>query len=257
MKRNLALGLIALVAATGLFAQDFSSLDALHDERKFAEELAGLNKLYSAADPQAAVVYRLIRNIQEIATQMPEDRKNEKLSKYDEAINFGKPLLETSKGSARDRAQVYYWYGVAMGQKGSTMGVLNALFMTGDMRSNCDKALAIDPTFPDPYFLKAKVDDAVPSFAGGDKTRMGVLFARSIELDPDHITFLSDFAMALKTRNKNAAFNSDGKKGVPSGKSDMEYAAELAKRARAALAALPKPTLSQREKIDDLKAAGL
>jgi len=257
VKRILALALIALAAATGLIAQDFSALDALHDERQFAEELAGLKKLYTAADPQAAVVYRIIRNIQETATQMPKERKNEKLAKYDEAINFGKPLLETSKGSARDRAQVYYWYGVAMGQKGTTMGVLNALFMTGEMKGNCDKAIALDPSFPDPYFLKAKVDDAVPSFAGGDKNRMGVLFAKSIELDPNHITFLSDFAMALKTRNKNAAFNSDGKKGVPAGMSDLDYAAELAKRARAALAALPKPTISQREKIDDLKAAGL
>ncbi len=257
MKRHLAIALLALVAAGGVLAQDFAKLDALHDDRKLDEELAGLQKLYVKSDPQAAVVFRLIRCIQETAVQMPKEKKSEKLAKFDEAINFGKPLLEVAKGGPRDRAKVYYWFGVAMGQKGQTMGVLNALFMTGDMRSNCDKALAIDPSYGDPYYLKAKVDDAVPGFAGGDKNRMGVLFAKAIELDPANVYFLTDFAIALKTRNKNAAFNADGAKGVPPGKSDMEYAVEMAKRARDAFAAMAKPTLDHKEKMDDLKAAGL
>jgi hypothetical protein len=257
VRRHLAIALAALLSASWAAAQDYPALDALHDDRRLAEEFSALTKLYDKADPQAAVVYRLIRCIQETAVQMPKEKKGEKLAKFDEAINFGKPLLEAAKGSARDRAEVYYWYGVAMGQKGQTMGVLNALFMTGDMRANCDKALVIDPTFGDPYYLKAKVDDAVPSMAGGDKTRMGQLFAKALELAPDNVWYLSDFAMALKTRNKNAAFNKDGTKGVPSGKSDMEYATVLAKRARDAFAALAKPTLDQKEKMDELKAAGL
>ncbi|HOX32855.1 MAG TPA: hypothetical protein PLB91_11010 [Spirochaetales bacterium] len=257
MKRYLALALAALFAASSLAAQDFAALDDLHDERKLSEELAALNALYDKADPQAAVVYRLIRCIQEVAVQMPKEKKAEKLAKFDEAINFGKPLLEVAKGGPRDRAEVYYWYGVAMGQKGQAMGVLNALFMTSDMRSNSDKALAIDPTFADPYYLKAKVDDAVPSVAGGDKTRMGQLYAKALELGPTNIWYLTDFAMALKSRNKSASFNKDGSKGVPAGKSDMEYAVELAARARAAFDALPKPTLDQKEKMEELKAAKL
>jgi tetratricopeptide (TPR) repeat protein len=257
VKRHLALALAAFVAASGAFAQDFAKLDALHDDRKLGEELTALNQLYSKADPQAAVVFRLIRCIQEIAVQMPKANKSEKLAKFDEAINFGKPLLEIAKGNARDRAKVYYWFGVSMGNKGTAMGVLNALFMAGDMRANCDKSLAIDPSFADPYYLKAKIDDAIPPLAGGDKTRMGTLYAKAIELDPSNVYFLADFAVALKGRNKNAAWNGDGSKGVPAGRSDMDHALEMAKRAKAAFAALPKPSLDQREKMDDLKAAGL
>ena len=257
VKRTLAIALTMILAASALASQDFAALDALHDDRKLGEELLALNKLYNSADPQAVVAFRLIRCIQETAVQMPKAKKSEKLAKFDEALAFGKPLLENTKGSARDRAEVLYWYGATMGQKGSAMGVLNALFMVGDIRALCDKAIAIDPTFGDPYYLKAKLDDAVPSMAGGDKTRMGQLYAKALELDPTNIWYLADFAAALKARNKNAAFNKDGSKGVPTGKSDMEYASDLAKRAYAAMAALPKPSLDQKEKIADLKATGL
>ena len=161
------------------------------------------------------------------------------------------------KGGVRDRAKVFYYYAVAMGQKGQTMGVLNALFMAGDIRGICDRAISIDPAFADPYYLKAKLDDAIPPVAGGDKARMGQLYAKALSLEPDNIWYLTDFARALKARNKNAAWNQDGAKGVPSGKSDADYAVELAKRANAAFAALPKPTKDQKEKMDEMRAAGL
>jgi hypothetical protein len=257
LKRNLVFILAALFAVRGAVAQDFAKLDALHDDKRLGEELAELNRLYDKSAPQAAIVFRLIRCIQETAVQMPKSMKTEKLAKFDEALAFGKPLLDSAAGSVRDRAKVLYYFGVAMGQKGQTMGVLNALFMAGDIRSICDRAIALDPTFGDPYYLKAKLDDAIPPVAGGDKARMGQLYAKALSLEPDNVWYLTDFAKALKARNKNAAWNQDGAKGVPAGKSDLELANELAKRANAAFAALAKPTKDQKEKMDEMKAAGL
>ena len=257
MNRNTAFALMLALAAAPAFAQDFAALDSLHDDKRLAEERTALNGLYDKSDPQAAVVFRIIRCLQETAVQMPKAQKSEKLAKFDEALSFGKPLLYGARGSATDRAKVLYWYGVAMGQKGQTLGVLNALFMAGDIRAVCDKAIALDPGYGDPYYLKAKLDDAIPTVAGGDKARMGQLYAQALALDPANIWYLTDFAVALKSRNKNAAWNKDGGKGVPVGLSDMDYAVQLAKRAVSAFDALSKPTIDQRKKMDEMKAAGL
>jgi hypothetical protein len=257
MKRSLAiLAALSLVIA-GAFAQDFTQADALHDQKKLDDEMALLKPLYNPADPQAAVAYRMIRSMQQAAVDLPSSKNKEKISKLDATIEFGKPLIDTAKGSPRERARVIYWYSVAISQKGKAKGVLNSLFMVPEVRTLCDKAIAIDPSFGDPYYLKALLDDNVPEIAGGDKTRMGVLYAKALTCDGTNIWYLCDSARALKARNKDANFNKDGSKGVPAGKTDLDYAKELAKQAYAALAALPNASIEQHQKIDELKAAGL
>jgi hypothetical protein len=256
MKRFIIAVALTAAAVAGIAAQDFEKLDALHDAKKLDEEISALKPLYKASDPQAVIVWRLIRAMQEKAVQMPSSKKKEKLEQFDAALSFGQPLLDSAKGSARDRAKVLYYYGVAQGQKGQAMGVLNSLFMAGDIRAACDRSIAVDPTYGDPYYLKAKVDDAIPEIAGGDKTRMGQLYAKALQYDPTNVYFLTDFAKALKNRNKDAKWN-DGSKGVPAGKADLDYAKELAKRANTAFAALKAPTIDEREKMDLMRAAGL
>jgi hypothetical protein len=255
MKRFLIAVSLSLAALVCAFAQDFAAADALHDKEKYADEIALLRQGYSATDPQAAVVYRIIRAMQEVAVAMPAGK--DKTARFDETINFGKPLLDTAKGSARDRAKVIYWYAVTMSQKGKAAGVLNSLFMVGDLRGLCDKAIALDPSFGDPYYLKAMIDDAVPDMAGGDKGRMGAEFAKALSCEATNIWYLTDFAMSLKKRNKNASYNAKGDRGVPAGMADIDYAKQLAAKARAAYAALAEPTPGQKDKMDELKAAGL
>lgn len=93
--------------------------------------------------------------------------------------------------------------------------------------------------------------------AGGDKGRMGAEFAKALSLDPENIWYLTDFAMSLKKRNKPASYNAKGDRGVTAGKADLDYAKELAAKARAAFAALAAPTPSQKAKMDELQKAGL
>jgi hypothetical protein len=257
MKRVLTILGLAAFAFCAAFAQDFITADALHDTKKLPEELALLKQSYNASDPQAAVVYRMLRSMQQIGVDLPASKGKEKIAKLDEAIEFGKPLLDKAKGSARDRAKVIYWYSVSMSQKGSAKGVLNSLFMVPEVRGLCDKAIAMDPAFGDPYYLKALLDDRVPAAAGGDKNRMAVLYAKAIDCDSENIWYLVDFARALKTRNKNAVYNKDGTRGVPAGKADLDYAKEIAKKAYAAYAALANPSIDQQDKLKELKEAGL
>jgi hypothetical protein len=257
MKKSLALFSMLLALMASAAAQDFARLDTLHDRKELGEELAALKKLYSEQDPQAAVVFRLLRCMQQIGVDMPQSQKKEKIARYDEVLAFGKPLLDVAKGSQRDRARMLYWYAVSIGQKGKAQGVLNSLFLVPEIKSYCDKSTAIDPSFGDPYYLKAVLDDSVPEVAGGNKTRMAQLYAKALELDPDNIWYLADFATGLKKRNKDAAFNKDGSKGVPSGLSDIAYAKQLAKRADEALSSLKEPSIEQRQKVDEIRAAGL
>jgi len=257
MKRVLTLLGLAVLAFGAAFAQDFVTTDALHDTKKLSEELSLLKQSYNPSEPQAAVVFRMLRAMQQIAVDLPASKGKEKIAKLDEAIEFGKPLVEASKGSPRDRAKVIYWYSVSMSQKGKAKGVLNSLFMVPEVRSLCDKAIAIDPAFGDPYYLKALLDDNVPAAVGGDKNRMAVLYAKAIECDPANVWYLVDSARALKTRNRNEAYNKDGNRGVPAGKSDLAYAKELAAKANAAFAALANPSIDQQDKMKELKEAGL
>jgi hypothetical protein len=257
MKRTLATLTTLLFALVSAYSLDLASLDALHDQKKLDAELSALKPLYSPASPEAAVAYRLVRCMQQIAVDLPASEKKEKLARFDEAISLGKAASEKAKGSANDRAKILYWYAVSVAQKGNTQGVLNSLFLVPEVKSICDSATAIDSEFGDPYYLKAKLDDAVPEIAGGNKTRMGQLYARALELMPDNIWYLTDFAVALKKRNKDAAFNKDGSKGVPASLADLEYAKQLAAKARQVLAALPSPSIEQKQKIDEMKTAGL
>jgi hypothetical protein len=257
MKRTLAIATTLLFALASAFAQDFAALDALHDQKKLDIELAGLKSLYSASAPQAASAYRLLRCMQQIAADMPQKMKKEKLARFDETIKLGKDLDSKAQGNANERAKVLYWYAVAIAQKGSAQGVLNSLAAVPEIRAICDKAIGLDPAFGDPYYLKALLDDNVPEIAGGNKTRMGILYAKAIECQGDNIWYLTDYAKALKKRNKDAAFNKDAGKGVPAGLSDLEYAKRLAASARDALAALAAPSIEQRQKLDEMKAAGL
>jgi hypothetical protein len=257
MKRVLTILGLASFVFCAAFAQDFVVTDALHDTKKLSEEFSLLKQSYNPSDPQAAVVFRMLRSMQQIAVDLPAKQGKEKIAKLDEAIEFGKPLIDKAKGNARDRAKVIYWYAVSMSQKGSVKGVLNSLFMVPEVRGLCDKAIAIDPAFGDPYYLKAVLDDRVPAAVGGDKNRMAVLYAKALECDPENVWYLVDSARALKNRNKNEAYNKDGNRGVPAGKSDLAYATELAQKAHAVFAALPNPSIDQQDKLKELKEAGL
>jgi hypothetical protein len=260
MKRTLAIAAVAaalLIAAMPSFAQDFAAIDALHETKRLDEELAALKRLYAPQDPQAAVTFRLMRCLQQLAVEVPSKQRKEKLAAFDEAMAFGKQVSESSKGEALDRAKLVYWYAATVAQKGQTQGVLNSLFMVPQVRELCDKSIAIDPDYGDPYYLKALLDDAVPDVAGGDKARMGVLFAKGLSLDPTNLWYITDFAKALKKRNRDASYNKDGSKGVPVGSSDLEYAKKLAKNAEQVLSGLDSPTVYQKGKVDEMHAAGL
>jgi len=257
MKRFLAIFVVTFLACVGASAQDFAALDALHDQRQFNDELAQAQKLYNAGDPQAAVVFRLVRAKQQLAADIPSSKGKEKIARFEDVIQFMKPLLEKAKGSPRDRATLYYWNAVVIGEKSLAKGAVDFLLAASEMRASCDTSISIDPGYGDPYYFKALLDLALPGIAGGNKSRMGQLYEKALQLDPTNIWYLTDYAISLKHRNWDANANKSGANGVPAGMSDLAYAQELAKKAVATYAALPSPTLDQKGKMDGMKAAGL
>jgi hypothetical protein len=257
VKYALACLSLLILASTTAFGQDFSALDALHDSRAFEPELAGLEKLYSPADPQAAVVFRLVRVRQQFIADLPSTMNKEKVARFGELLDFMKPLLEKARGNARDRATLYYWNAVVIGEKGAAKGAVEMLLGTGDIRNNCDKSIAIDPGYGDPYYLKALLDLALPGIAGGSLSRMGQLYEKALQLDPVNIWYLTDAAISIKHRNWDAKANKEGKNGVPAGTADRDFAQVLARRAAAAYAALAAPSLELKGKMDAMHAAGL
>lgn len=257
MKKGLPYSIIVTFLFTISFtvsALDFESTDKLHLLGRYDEEQSLLLSSYDASSPDPALLWRVGRVFFERAERISDDDKDKKIAIYDRALTFLKPYLDISYGTKRDRALIVHWYTANYGSKASTKGTLEALSVVPDLFELTDKALAIDPAFSDPYFVKAKIDDRLPGFAGGDKFRMGENLARALLYNSTDITVHVDGAKALYKRGwsvdkkKDLAEKKGRSDGTPADKSDREYAVILLQRAIKLYTEKELPTARDKEK---------
>lgn len=220
-----------LITTSALTALDNKQTDELHRLGNYQNELILLTNSFDKNNPQPEIIWRIGRSTFEIAEKIND--KELKIKKYQEAIDFLAPYLEINNGTKRERALIIHWYAANLGSKANTQGVLDSLDIVPDLRMLADKAQSIDPTFSDPYFVKARIDDRLPSLLGGDKFRMGSNMSKALELNSTDITVYVDGAKAFYNRNwsakkKNEIKNKKGKSdGTPLTLSDREYAMKL------------------------------
>ncbi|MBM4281092.1 MAG: hypothetical protein FJ137_10145 [Deltaproteobacteria bacterium] len=80
-----------------------------------------------------------------------------------------------------------FWTSANMACVGRTKGVMNSLFMIGDLRSGLNRTLALDPNFHFARNTLGEIDHAVPGLAGGSDDRAEASYLEVLRRNP-HFT---------------------------------------------------------------------
>ena len=162
--------------------------------------------------------------------------KKEKLSKLEEGQKILEPYYNLKNGSPRDRATLIFWYAVFSSEMARTKGIKESLDNIPNLFKYCNESISIDKEYGDPYYLKAMINDGLPTLFGGDKVQMSLDITKAISMDSDNYTYLVDGATAFLNRNWDIKkkINESSKKrisndGSPADLSDKEYAKEISR----------------------------
>jgi hypothetical protein len=213
--------------------------------------------VFNKSLPDASVIWRIGREIYE-STKYIKDKKD-KLAKLDEGLEFLKPFYDLKSGESRDRSSIIYWFAVLSSEKARTKGIKESLDNIPNLFKYCNDAMAIDPDFGDPYYLKAMIDDGLPSMFGGNKFNMSVNLSKALKCDQNNYWYLVDGAKAYKNRNwdvkkkKKTSAEKGKDDGSPQNLDDAEYAKELLKKALDVFNADMDKTKVDQEKIEEAK----
>lgn len=228
--------ILLILISINLYSIDFTKPDNLHHKGNYKEELTLLKNYFATEKSDASLLWRIGRAYFEIAEQIPNKNKLEKIKAFNNGMEFLKPYIDIKEGDKSDRAKLVHWYTANFASKGNTIGAIEALSIVPELRALCDKALSIDPEFSDPYFILARIDDRLPGALGGDKVRMGINLSKALKFNSEDITVLVDSASAFYNRNwtidkkKQEYSKKELQDPNPVNISDREYALELLKK---------------------------
>lgn len=182
----------------------FDTVDTLNHDGKHQQAFELLKNTFNKADPDPAVLWRMGREIFELAENIPNNSKAEKIAKYTEALNLLEPYLTINKGTNFDMANIVFFYSSNLGSRGKVIGIGESLGQLPELKRLADKTLELDPTFGLAYLLKAKIEDEVPFILGGDKYKMGVFYTLALKYETNNLTVIFDAGKAFYERNWNS-----------------------------------------------------
>ncbi|MEX2443215.1 MAG: hypothetical protein WD492_06410 [Alkalispirochaeta sp.] len=171
------------IASAQISSERWAEVDNLHERDRHGDVRAALEELETdaarAAD-RAGILWRRARaefsriDLGLYAGEVSERDALERLAEIeamaDEAVRI------TGESTP---AQAYFWRGAARAKQGELRGVLNALFMAGDLRDDLRLSVAADPEYSNPYYVAGQLYQRLPGFpvSFGD-TEAAVSFAR-------------------------------------------------------------------------------
>jgi tetratricopeptide (TPR) repeat protein len=106
-----------------------------------------------------------------------------KLALYEQGQAAGKKGEDVD---AKNPAAIF-WGTANMACVGRTKGVMNSLFMIGDLKKNLNRALALDPNYHFARNTLGEIDHAVPGLAGGSDSRAEASYLEVLRRNP-HLT---------------------------------------------------------------------
>jgi tetratricopeptide (TPR) repeat protein len=172
MKRLLTtiVAFVFLLPAAELRAQDASDrldqIDQHHYEEKHTEARDLAEEALAAAETdaeRAAALWRLARarlnrvDLGLYAGNVSEDEAREALGRATEEAGEAVEIDDTL-------ARAYFWRGASRAKQGELRGVLNALFMADDVRDDAERAVELDPSYSNSYYMLGQLYDRVPGF---------------------------------------------------------------------------------------------
>jgi hypothetical protein len=102
-------------------------------------------------------------------------------------------------GIAKDArcASCWFWHGATLGRWGETRGIMQSLFILGDVKSAFQKVVAIEPDNYDAALSLALIDAKVPGIAGGSLERAETAMRKVVAKAPRFTRARLDLAEVL------------------------------------------------------------
>ena len=119
-------------------------------------------------------------------------RKADALADYLQAEDF----LQQAVALAPATVEAHFFYGVAMGKRGETQGILKSLFLIKPIRKEMNEVLRLDPNYGGAYRVLGEILWQVPGFAGGDKKLALQDFEKAVSLTPNYTSNYQPLAEA-------------------------------------------------------------
>lgn len=125
-------------------------------------------------------------------------KKEQKLSLYKQGEASAK------KGLAKDPrcADCLYVASACLGRWGEQRGVMNSLFVVGDVLGGFEKALEIEPNHLEAQLAMGKADEALPYIAGGSTDRAEKRFRGVVQRKPNFTRAMMDLAELLEREDR-------------------------------------------------------
>ncbi|HBD93465.1 MAG: hypothetical protein A2015_09680 [Spirochaetes bacterium GWF1_31_7] len=196
---------ICFTIAFNLFSIDLNIIDVLNHKGQHTQAHDSLQKAFDINDPDPQILWRMSRELFEVAELIPQTKRSEKIEAYTKAMDIVEPYLNITYGNKNDQAKIIFFYAANFGSRGRAIGIIESLGNLSRLKELTDRALQLDPSLSLAYLLKAKIEEEVPSLFGGDKFKMGLFYSDALKYDPNNLTFIHDAADALYKRNWKAS----------------------------------------------------
>jgi tetratricopeptide (TPR) repeat protein len=125
-----------------------------------------------------------------ISAEKDEDKK---------LATYKKGQAIADAGIAKDArcASCWFWHGATLGRWGETRGIMQSLFILGDVKTAFQKVLSIEPDNEDATLSLALIDAKVPGFAGGSIERAEAAMRKVVAKLPKFTRARLDLAEVL------------------------------------------------------------
>ncbi|MFP4378088.1 MAG: tetratricopeptide repeat protein [Spirochaetales bacterium] len=253
-------------------AQDWDErmdrIDELHFAERHSEALDVAEQSLENArseDERAAALWRLARarlnrvDLGLYAGTVSEDEAREALER---GVEEAREAVEIDGELAR----AFFWRGANRAKNGELRGVLNSLFMAGDVRDDALRAIELDPTYSNSYYMLGQLYRRVPGspISFGDRQE-AVSYSREAvrrheeELDSDAVPvrfwdYYVKLADHLRARGWSASRRSRSDSDADADISDREEAEELLEYVISNLEMLDSRTIRQDRTLEEARA---
>lgn len=192
----LALAAALLLGALPARAADLSAVDRLYfhrnEGRNLEENIEQLDALLAKSPDDAELLWRKGRALFRAGEK--KDGSSAKIETFLKAEDD----LKRAVALAPDSADAHYWYGVAMGKRGETQGVMHSLFLIKPIRAEMNETLRLDPNHGGAHRVLGEILWQVPGIAGGDKKKALEEFETAVRLAPNYTANYQPLAEAYE-----------------------------------------------------------
>lgn len=196
MKKSL---LLAVVALLGWGFASVTAGDRAIDAADYETAIAEYEDAYNQDNSNIEALYKLAQAKTYLAETLAGD---EAANLYSEAAEHARKAA----AAAPDSAAAHFEVARAVGRLAQFRGVLESINLAGEVKTELERTLELDPNHGGAYHALALWNLEVPWIAGGRTGQVAPLFDKAIAAEPDSITHRVDYAEALiKLDNPEAA----------------------------------------------------